>query len=499
MKSIEYKHDTRPQEESCDKSLEHYRKIIEALPEFVFIFDDEFVIKDVIMSSDTVLLHPVEHLRGASGRTIYSPEVCELFLSNIRSCLKDNEQKEIEYPLEVDGQCYYFQARIAPFEGNMVLALIHDISDRVQHLKELMEAKRKAEEADRMKSLFLANMSHEIRTPLNAIIGFSEIISSVQDEQERSMYQEIIHKNCNLLLQLIDDILDLSRIESGKSEIHLEEVSLKELLAEINVVQSLKMPSQVELRVVLPPQNVVVRTDRNRLTQVISNFMSNAIKNTQEGHIALSLQEGEEWVRISVADTGCGIPKEKIASIFNRFEKLNDFVQGAGLGLSICKTIVELLQGKIEVESEPGKGSVFTVCLPVESKHPVVLPGNGRKKVLVVDESDASFLQISQLLKSDYELLWARSGEEAIMSFDIDHPDLLIVDMRLPEEGAVKVMRHVRAQGSAIPIMATAGRSHYTERQQARQAGCDMILSKPYAAGQLVGYVDLYIHDRSAL
>ena len=135
---------------------ERNRKIIEALPEFIFIFDNNFFITDVLMAPDTVLLHPVDVLKGADGRSIYSPEVSDLFIRNINECLKDGEMKEIEYPLDVENGRYYFQARIAPFEGNNVLALIHDIGERVQHAKELIEAKRKAEEADRMKSVFLA-------------------------------------------------------------------------------------------------------------------------------------------------------------------------------------------------------------------------------------------------------------------------------------------------------------------------------------------------------
>ena len=191
------------------------------------------------MSSDTILLHPVEQLRGADGRTIYSPEVSDLFLRNIRQCLEDGELKEIEYPLDVDNcERHYFQARIAPFEDNKVMALIHDIGDRVQRSNELIEAKQRAEEADRMKSVFLANMSHEIRTPLNAIVGFSEIIALTEDEVEKAEYLNIIQKNSNLLLQLINDILDLSRIESGKSEMNFQLVEMTGLIDEVEKVTS---------------------------------------------------------------------------------------------------------------------------------------------------------------------------------------------------------------------------------------------------------------------
>lgn len=347
------------------KHLEkHNRKIIEALPEFIFIFDEDFFITDVLMAPGTILLHPVEVLKGADGRSIYSPEVSDLFLCNIRECLQDGKLKEIEYPLEVDGSKHYFQARIAPFEGNTVLALIHDIGDRIRRSEELIEAKRRAEDADRMKSVFLANMSHEIRTPLNAIVGFSEIMAVTENEEEKHEYLEIIQKNSNLLLQLINDILDLSRIESGKSEMHFQQVEIAGLVDEVEKVHQLKMKLNVDLKVVRPQGEFWTSTDRNRVMQVLFNFLSNAIKNTETGSITLGLKQEGDWLKLFVSDTGCGIPEEKLPQIFTRFEKLNDFVQGTGLGLSICKSIVERLGGRIEVSSEQGKGSTFALYLP---------------------------------------------------------------------------------------------------------------------------------------
>ena len=292
---------------------ERNRKIIEALPEFIFILDDNFFITDVLMSSDTVLLHPVNQLKGADGRSIYSPEVSDLFLRNIHQCLEDGQLKEIEYPLDVDNcERHYFQARISPFEDNKVMALIHDIGDRVQRSNELIEAKQRAEEADRMKSVFLANMSHEIRTPLNAIVGFSEIIALTEDEKEKAEYLNIIQKNSNLLLQLINDILDLSRIESGKSEMNIQLTEMTGLIDEVEKVHRLKMKTGIRFEVVRPDEEVWIMVDRNRITQVLFNFLSNAIKNTCEGSITLGLATEGEWLKVYVTDTGCGIPREKL-------------------------------------------------------------------------------------------------------------------------------------------------------------------------------------------
>lgn len=485
----------REKELEIARLAEHNRKIIEALPEFIFIFDDKFFLIDVMMAPGTVLLHPVEVLKGADGRFIYSPQVSELFLKNIHECLEDNQLREIEYPLDVDGRRYYFQARIVPFEDTKVLALIHDISDRVRRSNELIEAKRKAEEADSMKTLFLANMSHEIRTPLNAIVGFSEIVSLTEDENEKKEYLEIIQKNSGLLLQLINDILDLSRIESGRSEMHFGPVSLSALLTEVAKVHRLKIPHAIQLEVILPKEDITIHTDRNRLTQVLSNFMSNAIKNTSEGRIVLGCIVETEWLKMYVADTGCGIPKEKLPLIFNRFEKLNDFVQGTGLGLPICKGIVERLGGQIEVQSKVGAGSTFSVCLHLDRCSVAKGCSGLAKKILVVDESKIAFLQIDGLFKKGYEMLWARDGEEAIECFLNDKPDFVLINLKLAKLDGVQVIEKMKQVSAAIPVVAIVEHSCYTAKQQAYQAGCDEVVVKPYSLDRLKETVRVLLQD----
>ena len=312
------------------KYLEEYnRKIIEALPEFIFIFDDNFFITDVLMAPGTILLHPVEVLRGADGRSIYSPEVSDLFICNIRECLRDGKLKEIEYPLEVDGSLHYFQARIAPFEGNRVLALIHDIGDRIQRSQELIEAKRRAEDADKMKSVFLANMSHEIRTPLNAIVGFSDLLMVTEDQEEKEEFIQIINANNELLLKLINDILDLSKIEAGSVELKYEDFDLAVYFNELAASMHRRVVNpQVRLVPVNPYETCTVRLDKNRLAQILTNFVTNAIKYTSKGTIEMGYEKIDENIRLYVRDTGIGIPEDKKDKVFHRFEKLDEFAQG---------------------------------------------------------------------------------------------------------------------------------------------------------------------------
>ena len=238
----------------------------------------------------------------------------------------------------------------------------------------LIEARKKAEESDRLKMAFLANMSHEIRTPLNAIVGFSDVISTTYDElseEERADFVRLISINSEHLVRLIDDILDLSKIESNTIQFTFSNCSLKALLMDIEKEQTMKPISEIEIKASLPNEDVYINTDITRLKQVICNFINNARKFTEKGHIHFGYaidQTNTDSVQIYVEDTGSGIPQECLNEIFDRFYKVDTFKQGTGLGLSICKTIVEHLQGEIFVESKIGKGSRFTVTLPFERK-----------------------------------------------------------------------------------------------------------------------------------
>lgn len=276
-----------------------------------------------------------------------------------------------------DGSWEWFEGQstyIANISGHpyRLVGICMSIQEYKDIENTLIEARRKAEESDRLKMAFLANMSHEIRTPLNAIVGFSDVIGSTYDEltdEERADFVRLISINSEHLVRLIDDILDLSKIESNTIKFTFSGCSLKSMMKDIEKEQAVKPVSGIEIRTILPDEDIYINTDVTRLRQVVCNFINNARKFTEKGYIHFGFMVNpseNDSVCIFVEDTGEGIPKECQKEIFDRFYKVNTFKQGTGLGLSICKTIVEHLQGSISVESKIGKGSRFVVTLPFE-------------------------------------------------------------------------------------------------------------------------------------
>ena len=272
-----------------------------------------------------------------------------------------SEKKSVECDAVISGSYFLLNE-----EENMVLT-VHDITQLKQAEKQLTLAKEKAENADLSKSAFLANMSHEIRTPLNAITGFAEILASANTEEEKAQYQEIIKMNADLLLQLVNDILDMSKIEAGTLEFVYTKVDINLLLSDLRQLFQMKVnDAGGNIQIIAEPSlpSCSIETDRNRVAQVLSNFTTNAIKFTQEGTISIGYEARDTELYFYVTDSGAGIPADKLPEVFGRFVKLNKDKKGTGLGLSISKTIVNKLEGQIGAESVEGKGSTFWFTIP---------------------------------------------------------------------------------------------------------------------------------------
>lgn len=272
-----------------------------------------------------------------------------------------SEKKSVECDAVISGSYFLLNE-----EENMVLT-VHDITQLKETEKQLTLAKEKAENADLSKSAFLANMSHEIRTPLNAITGFAEVLASANTEEEKAQYQEIIKMNADLLLQLVNDILDMSKIEAGTLEFVYTKVDINLLLSDLRQLFQMRVnDAGKNIRIIAEPSlpSCSIETDRNRVAQVLSNFTTNAIKFTQEGTVSIGYEARDTELYFYVTDSGAGIPADKLPEVFGRFVKLNKDKKGTGLGLSISKTIVNKLEGQIGADSVEGKGSTFWFTIP---------------------------------------------------------------------------------------------------------------------------------------
>ncbi|NDV82350.1 ATP-binding protein [Bacteroides sp. 51] len=482
------------------KENNDYRNLLKAIPDFVFIFDKNLIFQDIILPEGLNLFHNKEEIIGQNGRIIYSEEVSQLFLDNIKECLETGQLKEIEYPVDLFGTRYYYKARITPLEGEKAFVLISDISDRIKRMENLLEARLLAEKADRMKSAFIANMSHEIRTPLNSIIGFSDIIATEEDPKLREEYLEIVHTNNTLLLQLVNDILDFTQIESGKYEMSFTQVNIHNLISEIERIYQTKIKPGIEFKVIYPDISLMVLTDANRVKQVVFNFLSNAVKNTFRGSITLGVEERGGYLYFYVSDTGAGIPKDKLKTIFNRFEKLNNFAQGTGLGLSISENLVEHLGGEINVESRLGVGSTFSFTLPYEKELSDAQPSIGNElkngaspKILVTEDSESRFEVINEILEKNYQVVWAKNRDTAIRSFILEKPDFVLINIQLEGMNGIDAMKKIRDISSTVPIVGITSSNFYMEQRWAMESGCNEVIAYPFSASKLKEVVLSYI------
>ena len=366
----------------------------------------------------------------------------------------------------------------------------------------LIEARKKAEESDRLKMAFLANMSHEIRTPLNAIVGFSGLIVNEKDENKRNKYVQVIESNNELLLKLIGDILDLSKVEAGSMEYTHSEFDLNKLMEDMNGTLQLRLDKkkQVVLSYKCGLEQCVIRSERNRLTQLVTNLVTNAIKFTEHGTINFGYELRNDMLRFYVSDTGCGIPKEKQKDIFNRFIKLNDFKQGFGLGLPICKSIVNDLGGEIGVESEEGKGSTFWFTIPyvpvektVKTDAPVritVASPSAKSNILVAEDNESNYELVSAILSDDYNLFHAWNGRQAIEMFKECNPQLILMDINMPEMDGYEATRAIRKLSTDIPILALTAYAYASDEERILASGMNAYMSKPVNAQQLCIRID---------
>ncbi|WP_418982407.1 PAS domain-containing protein [Alistipes sp.] len=382
----------------------------------------------------------------------------------------------------------------------LIIGISWDITDQKNAEMEAIQARIRAEESDKLKSTFLANMSHEIRTPLNAIVGFAKLIGTAESDEDKQYFTQIIDTNAELLLQLINDILDISKIEAGTLEFHFRKMNLNELCRSEYEVHKSRVKPGVRLVFDERCKDVEIVCDPIRLAQVITNLINNASKFTEQGEIRFGFELKGDRVEFYVADTGVGIPADKVDHVFDRFVKLNEFAAGTGLGLAISKMIVERLDGRIGVESEEGVGTRFWFSIPRVHVEREPLAGACAQdgsavcwSLLVAEDTETSYRMIEAVLSRRFRLLRARTGEEAVTIFERERPDAVLMDVRMPVLDGFEAARRIRRLSADVPIIATSAYSFGNEVDQAQAAGCNEFLTKPLTQQALNRALNKYL------
>ena len=349
-------------------------RILDALPDMLTVFDHDANIIELASSPSTNHVEGInaDNITHSNVKDILPPEAYESVRQNMDRVILTGESSTSRHDLMLDGILHHYENRIFPLDNEYLLCMCRDISEQwnaeqtnKKQQKELEAARIKAEESDRLKSAFLANMSHEIRTPLNAIVGFSKLVIDAGCTNEKEQYAEIIERNSEILLNLFNDILDLSSLEADSLSFNIRPIKLIDICLQLEQQFCYKVKNGTKLILDDVDTELYVSGDWNRIIQIISNLLSNAAKFTPKGEIHFGYREKEDFVEFYVKDSGIGIPAERVATIFQRFGKINDFVQGTGLGLTLCRMLVEKMGGRIWLRSQEGKGSRFYFTLPL--------------------------------------------------------------------------------------------------------------------------------------
>jgi len=507
--------DRRRHQDRLRTNQERQRRVFESSPDPMIVVDSKAMILDFNSAF-------VEAL-GVDPKLVYGEKIFRfIHPEHWKSSIKDFSQtwekgylKNLEYQVvRPDGQTFDAEVSsgaIYASDGkpeSMVL-IIKDISERKEAERKILEAKFKAEESDKLKTAFLSNMSHEIRTPMNAIVGFSDLLLDEQlSPQERRDFIAQINQGADDLMRLIDDIIDIAKIEAGQVNVHIAECFIRELFKELHLMflQNVRRSGKEQVKLTMkwdwPLNELAIYTDPFRLKQILINLLSNAVKFTEEGEIVLGLKEHPEGIYFYVKDSGIGIRQEKQKVIFDRFmqghETKTKLYGGTGLGLAISKNLTEILGGMIGVDSKSGEGSTFWFILPrneVPLKHEAALrtPTTDlrsweEKKILIAEDDHSNYYFLFEALKdTGMEILWAKDGEETLELFRA-HKDLdaVLMDINMPLINGYECTKVIKKERPDLPVIAQTAYAMSGEREVSRAAGCDDYLAKPIKVNELL-------------
>jgi PAS domain S-box-containing protein len=511
-------------EKTLIESEKRFRKMFELSPAGIILIDDKGSIIEVNSSFCETLGYSRKELIGKNIRIFASPQIDNEIEDNISRILSGKTITHEVKNIKKDGtSCLIelYETMINLPDGTPgILSVSNDVTEKKRFQLELITAKEKAEESDRLKSAFLANMSHELRTPLNAIIGFSGLIVDSGPDNNTISYSQIILKSGQHLLSLVEDIFDTSMIETGQTKIKLEKADIVSVLKEVkDIIHGERLnENKTWIELILNLEGVENReylvTDIRKLKQVLLNLLRNALKFTDKGYIEFGFDEinnaGNKFFQFYVKDTGIGIDKKHHDAIFNIFRQIDDThtrkFGGMGIGLSIAKKTVEIMGGRIWVESEPSKGSVFYFTIPV-------LPDNNRKEIkqenkvltkmknyavktiLIAEDEQSNFDFLKILLtRMNIRVLWAKDGLEAVSLCETDPSiDLVLMDIKMPLLNGYEATKLIKKKRPELPIVAQTAYAMSSDKMEAETAGCDGYLSKPIKISQITEMLENYL------
>ncbi|MCW0481165.1 PAS domain S-box protein [Gaoshiqia sediminis] len=501
-----------------ERQLRLLNRAVEQSPVIMFITDKEGCIEYVNPTFTQITGYELEDVKGKKSNLLKSGLHADDFYKDLwDTILSGKDWKGELQNKRKDGSLYWVSAVISPIfnsEGEIThfVTVREDITEKKDMIKNLVAAKEKAEESDRLKSAFLANMSHEIRTPMNSIIGFLDLLQEPGLEEElREDYLQIVQESSDRLLNTINDIIEISKIEAGHLDVKEELIRVNGLL---NYFYEFYKPEAerngLQLRVVNRlPEDAQIKIDKNKLESILGNLIKNAVKFTANGFVELGCQMDNGQLVFYVKDSGIGIAPNRLEAIFDRFTQadlnLNRTYEGSGLGLSICKSYAELLKGRIWVESEVGQGSTFYVSIPLvvqaetnqQTTEAVTEPVADEQPdavILIAEDDQASYYYLEVVLaKQNYQLIRARNGEEAVLLVQ-QHPEiqLVLMDIKMPVMDGYEATRQIRQFNTRVPIIAQTAFALSGDRERTQQSGFTDYLAKPIKAGDLVALIERY-------
>ena len=409
-----------------------------------------------------------------------------------------------------NGELYWDQAVISAIRNkehvitNFVAVKV-DITEQKRTLHELIDAKQKAEESDRLKSAFLANITHELRTPMNGILGFSELLKDPElSTEESTEYVDLIHQSGQRLLTLINELIDIARIESGQTRVQLVDTNINKLLHDLTAFFKLEIRNKglrLKCTAGLPESESIILTDCAKLIQILTNLVNNALKFTVKGEIEIGYKRVNGTLEFYVKDSGIGIPLSMHEKIFERFIQVDNpltrNIEGSGLGLSITKAYVAMLGGTIQVESIEGKGSTFTFTLPYNPPVTTVpTKAVSSLLLLIADDDDITRILLKKILKNEnMTFLYAHNGQEAVDLAKL-HPEinLVLMDIKMPLLNGYEATRQIKNLRPDLQIIAQTGFTAPEDREKAIQAGCDRFIKKPISKKELLSIMHELIY-----